>query len=171
MEDLVIGVDEQDNITGYHAKLEAHQKGILHRAISVFVFNSAGDWLLQRRAKGKYHSEMLWSNTACSHPFQQETVLEAAKRRLTEEMGISTELNYAFSFIYRAELDNDLIENELDHVFFGFSDQLPKINKEEVDSYRYISSDLLEFELLEKPEQFTEWFKLLHRQVKDYIKR
>ena len=123
MKDQVILVNPEDNPIGYMEKIEAHQKGLLHRAISVFIFNEKKEMLIQRRALSKYHTPGIWSNTACSHPRKNETTMEAADRRLFEEMGLKTTLNYGFKFLYKAEFNNGLIEHELDHVFFGFSNE------------------------------------------------
>ena len=163
---IVIGVDEKDEITGYYEKLEAHKKGILHRAISVFIFNSKGEWLLQQRAAHKYHSGLKWSNTTCTHPMQGESALEAAHRRLQEEMGMTANLEKLFTFQYYAELDKNLIEHELDHIFIGHSNELPQINKEEVEAYRYLSTEDLQNEIEDTPERFTEWFKMLFIELK-----
>ena len=162
----VILVDENDEILGEMEKMEAHRKGLLHRAISVLIFNSKGEWLLQQRASQKYHSPLLWSNTACTHPMRGEEIEQAAHRRLMEEMGMKSSLKKIFSFKYRAELDQDMIEHELDHVFIGETADLPKINKEEVESYRYVSTTELQQEINESPNQFTEWFKILFDRVK-----
>lgn len=162
----VIAVNEQDEVVGYFEKMEAHRKGILHRAISVFIFNSRGEWLLQQRAAHKYHSALLWSNSTCTHPMKGESDIEAANRRLFEEMGMKAELEKQFSFQYRAHLENDLIEHELDHIFIGYSDALPEINPEEVAAYRYISQADLTIELATHPERFSEWFKLLFERMK-----
>ncbi len=162
----VIAVNEQDEVVGYFEKMEAHRKGILHRAISVFIFNSRGEWLLQQRAAHKYHSALLWSNSTCTHPMKGESDIEAANRRLFEEMGMKAELEKQFSFQYRAHLENDLIEHELDHIFIGYSDALPEINSEEVAAYRYISQADLTVELATHPERFSEWFKLLFERMK-----
>ena len=160
MEEQVILVDKKDNVIGKAGKLEAHQKGLLHRALSVFIFNSKGEILLQQRAPHKYHTPFLWSNTACSHPRINELVKHAAERRLKEEMGIECNLYYAFNFLYNAKFDNDLIENELDHVFIGFCDEIPKPNPSEVKNYRYINSYDLMNEINENPNIFTPWFKI-----------
>ena len=167
--DEVIAVNEQDEILEYLDKMEAHKKGILHRAISVFIFNSQGQWLLQQRASGKYHSEMLWTNASCTHPMKGESNEAAASRRLWEEMGIKAELTKVFSFIYRAELDNELVENELDHIFVGFSDSLPQPDSNEVHDFKYISTEDMDKEMKLHPELFTEWFKLLVPKVKEKI--
>lgn len=161
----VIAVNENDEVVNYYGKMEVHKKGILHRAISVFIFNSKGEWLLQQRARHKYHSGLLWSNTSCTHPMKGESNIEAANRRLYEEMGLCAPLAKIFSFQYWAELDDGLIENELDHIFIGVTDDLPNINKEEVASYRYISSHDLANEIKNSPESYTEWFKLLFEKV------
>ena len=158
-------VDEQDNETGIMEKLQAHVEGRLHRAISVFVYNTHGELLLQRRAAGKYHSANLWTNTCCSHPKPGEETLAAAHRRIKEEMGMECELINVFSFTYLAKLENGLTEHEFDHVFFGFSDDLPIINKEEVKAFSYLSMADLRKELLLKPEAYTEWLKICFGRV------
>lgn len=161
----VILVDEFDRQIGTMEKLEAHVKAVLHRAISVFIFNSKGEWLLQRRAIEKYHSRGLWTNTSCTHPAPGETSLEAAHRRLHEEMGLKAELREVFSFKYIQELENNLTEHEYDHVFVGYSDELPVPNPDEVMDYKYISyQDLLQ-EVAESPEKFTAWFKMIYERV------
>src|SRR5574343_178726 len=134
----VILVNEKDEILGTMEKLEAHEKGVLHRAFSIFVFNSNNELLIHQRAFGKYHSEGLWTNTCCSHPAPGETVLEAAHRRLQEEMGFDCEMYNAFHFLYHAKLDNDLIEHELDHVVIGYSNQNPTLNPEEARDFKWI---------------------------------
>ncbi len=164
-EPSVILVDKDDRITGTLGKLEAHKKALLHRAISVFIINSQGEWILQRRAKNKYHSNGLWTNTCCSHPFPGETCHEAASRRLFEEMGLQCELHEVFTFIYKEDLDNGLTEHELDHVFIGTTDDLPKINTHEVMEWRAVSYNDLVKELEEYPSHFTAWFKQIHQQV------
>jgi isopentenyl-diphosphate delta-isomerase len=157
----VILVDEFDNELGEMEKLEAHEKGLLHRAISVFIFNSSGELLLQRRAFSKYHSEGLWTNTCCSHPVPGESVVDAGIRRLHEEMGMSCELFSAFSFIYRTEFKNGLTEYELDHVLVGYSDETPHLNPEEAIAFQWMSLTQLNEEIKNKPEYYTEWFKIL----------
>jgi len=161
----VILVDKQDNKIGLLEKLDAHKKGLLHRAVSVFIFNSKQEMLIQRRALTKYHSPGLWSNTACTHPKDKEKVNSAASRRLIEEMGISAKINFAFKFIYRAKLDKDLIEHELDHVFIGISNHKPNYNTNEVCDFRYISKKELDLEIKNNPLQFSEWFKLCYERV------
>ena len=161
----VILVDEFDQPIGTMEKMEAHVKAALHRAISVFIFNSKGEWLLQRRAIEKYHSRGLWTNTSCTHPAPGETSLEAAHRRLHEEMGLKAELREVFSFKYIQELENNLTEHEYDHVFVGYSDELPVPNPDEVMDYKYISYQDLSQEVAESPEKFTAWFKMIYERV------
>ena len=161
--EYVVLVDEQDNETGLMEKMQAHVEGKLHRAISVFVFNSKNEMLLQQRAAGKYHSALLWTNTCCSHPRQGETTLAAAGRRLREEMGMACNLKEAFTFIYKAKLGGELTEHELDHVFVGTTDDLPVPDRLEVAAWRYISIDDLHKELEASPGSFTEWFKICLR--------
>ncbi|MGL4779819.1 MAG: isopentenyl-diphosphate Delta-isomerase [Bacteroidales bacterium] len=161
----VVLVDEQDHIVGEMDKMQAHQKARLHRAVSVFILNSKNEWLLQKRADGKYHSGGLWSNTSCTHPKLGEENVVCAKRRLKEEMGLEIDLQYLFNFIYKAELDNALCEHELDHVFIGISDEYPEINEEEVKDWKYLSYDQLVKELDANPDSYTEWFKKMHKKV------
>jgi len=165
LEDNIIKVDAGGNAIGEIDKMDAHISGTLHRAFSVFVFNSKGQLLLQRRDLDKYHSGGLWTNTCCSHPRAGETTQNAAHRRLQEEMGMDCELTELFQFSYRHEFANGLIENEYDHVFMGISDELPLPNPAEVAGFRYIDTDLLIGELLEQPEQYTAWFKICLEQV------
>jgi isopentenyl-diphosphate delta-isomerase len=160
MNDQVVLVNENDDQIGLMPKLEVHQKGMLHRAFSVFIFNSKGELLLQQRAFGKYHSEGLWSNTCCSHPLPDEDTSDAAIRRLREEMGISAPLNFLYSFIYNAELDNGLTEHELDHIFWGISNDLPVINTAEVVDYKYLLMHDLQKDILANPDNYTEWLKI-----------
>lgn len=157
-EEQVILVDGSDQEVGNAEKLFAHQKGLLHRAISVFIFNSKGEWLLQKRAVNKYHSGGLWTNTCCSHPRTGEETSLAAHRRLKEEMGIECELKFLFSFRYRAEVGNDLIEHELDHVYAGASDAIPHPDPEEVSEWKYFTTEEIAKKLQNEPEKFTKWF-------------
>lgn len=160
MEEVVL-VNKQDQAIGTMEKLEAHRQGMLHRAFSILIFNSNAKLLIHRRALGKYHSAGLWSNTCCSHPLPSETIIEAGVRRLKEEMGMETSLAPLFSFIYRAELENNLIEHELDHILIGFSDQEPKANPDEVCDYKWVSLYELECQMEQNPQDFTAWFKLI----------
>lgn len=168
-EDFVILVDESDLEVGLLEKMSAHEEGLLHRAFSVFIFNSNGGLLLQRRALDKYHSPGLWSNTCCSHPRKGETTLAACSRRLGEEMGLKCNLDFAFSFIYRAEFGNGLIEHEFDHVYFGKTDELPEINPDEVMDWKYISMKELQQEVLLHPENYTEWLKICLPRVIEHL--
>jgi isopentenyl-diphosphate Delta-isomerase len=156
----VVLVDEFDNPVGVMEKLEAHQKGLLHRAFSVFIFNSGGKMLLQRRALSKYHSAGLWTNACCSHPRPNEKTLDAANRRLKEEMGLVVELTYKTQFTYTTKFDNELIEHEVDHVFVGITDIDPIINAEEVESYIWMTTTDLKNQLAINPSLFTSWFKI-----------
>jgi isopentenyl-diphosphate delta-isomerase len=166
----VILVNENDEVLGAMAKMDAHRLGLLHRAISVFITDSQGRWLLQRRAENKYHSNSLWTNTCCSHPMPGENTLDAAKRRLTEEMGLQCELTELFHFVYREALDNELTEHELDHVFFGITDQLPEINHEEVMEYKYLLYNDLHQDMTANPEKYTVWFRLIMERVYSSLK-
>lgn len=157
----VILVDENDAEIGLMEKIEAHEKGLLHRAFSVLIFNSKGEVLLQKRADGKYHSAGLWTNTCCSHPQPNESLIAASKRRLKEEMGIETEPFFAFKFLYKVELDNGLIEHELDHVFFGIFDGEPELNHTEASDWKYMSIEDLREAMTNQPDAFTHWFKLI----------
>lgn len=158
-------VNASGGAIGTMDKMAAHRSGTLHRAFSVFIFNSKGQLLLQQRALDKYHSGGLWTNTCCSHPRLGERTSDAAYRRLREEMGMECELTELFQFSYRHEFENGLIENEYDHVFMGISDELPLPNPDEVGDFRYIDTDLLLFELLEQPNKYTPWFKICLEQV------
>ena len=170
MEENVVLVDENDVEVGIMPKMEAHQKALLHRAISVFIFNEKGEWLLQRRALSKYHSSGLWSNAACTHPRPKETYMEAAERRLREEMGIQCELTNLFNFIYKEKLDNELTEHELDHVFIGYSEDIPNINPEEVCDFKYIDFDELANDIREQADKYTYWFKHVYEKVQKHLK-
>ena len=156
----VILVDENDTQVGLMHKLEAHQKGLLHRAFSVFIFNSNHQLLLQKRAVSKYHSGGLWTNTCCSHPREGEETINAANRRLIEEIGIKTNLRKVFDFIYKAELDNELTENEFDHVFYGLYNEDPIINTEEADDFKWIDMETLNNDITANGQNYTVWFKI-----------
>jgi isopentenyl-diphosphate delta-isomerase len=156
----VILVDENDTQVGLMPKLEAHQKGLLHRAFSVFIFNNNHQLLLQKRAISKYHSGGLWTNTCCSHPREGEETINAANRRLIEEMGIKTNLRKVFDFIYKAELDNELTENEFDHVFYGLYNEDPIINTEEADDFKWIDMETLNNDITANGQNYTVWFKI-----------
>ncbi|HEY9177327.1 MAG TPA: isopentenyl-diphosphate Delta-isomerase [Flavipsychrobacter sp.] len=159
--DEVILVNERDEWLGLEEKMEAHKKGLLHRAFSVFVLNSNNEVLLQKRAQHKYHSGGLWSNTCCSHPRAGESTMYAAHRRLQEEMGFDCEIERVFSFRYRAEVDNMLIENEYDHIYVGYFDGTPKLNSDEVAEYKFVPVDELAARVERNPEDFTVWFRMV----------
>ena len=159
-QEKVILVDSSDREVGTMEKMDAHRfGGTLHRAFSIFIFNSQEEMLLQQRAISKYHSGGLFTNTCCSHPRPNEDILSAANRRLQEEMGINCALKEIFSFEYRAALDHDLTEWELDHVFIGECDDLPEVNVLEVESYKYVAVEWLLRDLASNPNNYTEWFK------------
>ena len=168
-EEKVVLVDKEDFQLGLMPKLEAHRKGVLHRAFSVFVFNSSKLLLMQKRSSLKYHSPGLWTNTCCSHQRDGESTVDAAKRRLNEEMGLNVDLKETFSFIYKANLENGLIEHEFDHVLVGFTDFNPKINTNEVEDWKWIDMSFLELDLDKNPNFYTEWFKIIFKRVKGYI--
>jgi isopentenyl-diphosphate delta-isomerase len=151
--------------TGTMDKMAAHRTGTLHRAFSVFIFNTQGELLLQQRNLDKYHSGGQWTNTCCSHPKLGETNLDAAHRRLQEEMGFNCELTELFQFSYRHEFDNGLIENEYDHVFMGISDKIPEPNPAEVADFKYMDPIILLYELSVQPDSYTPWFKICLEQV------
>lgn len=169
--DQVILVDENDREIGVMEKMEAHHKAQLHRAVSVFVFNSRGEWLLQQRAKEKYHSGSLWSNACCTHPLPGESAEDAAHRRLDEEMGMDCPLSHLFSFVYKEKLDNELTEYEYDHVFIGNTDVLPKPNPDEVENYKYVSFAELEEDIMQNPDNYTVWFRIITAQVYDHLQK
>lgn len=162
----VVLVNEFDETIGTLEKLKAHENGNLHRAVSVVIFNSKNEMLLQRRAATKYHSAGLWTNAACTHPYLNEMPQSAAQRRLNEEMGINSNLNFAFKFIYYAVLDNGLIEHELDYVYYGITDSRPVLNEEEADNFKYVNLSLLQKDIEKNSSQYTEWFKILLPKLK-----
>ncbi|WP_410220709.1 isopentenyl-diphosphate Delta-isomerase [Pedobacter sp.] len=166
----VILVNENDQVLGEMNKLEAHQKGLLHRAFSVFIFNSKGELLLQQRAAHKYHGAKLWTNTCCSHPQLNEDMRMGAEERLKYEMGLKCNLKFLYSFIYKAEVENNLIENEYDHVFIGLSDDEPTINKEEVQDYKWMNLNKVLEDINLNPEVYTYWFKAALPKVISNIK-
>lgn len=161
MSDHVILVDEEDNVLGTMDKMEVHRKGLLHRAFSILLFDEHGRILLQKRAVNKYHSAGLWSNTCCSHPRPDESMDMAIQRRLFEEMGIDMTPRFLFKFRYRAELDQDLIEHELDHVYSGIFSGKPVINPREVADWKYLHLREIRQEMLEHPETYSSWFRII----------
>jgi isopentenyl-diphosphate delta-isomerase len=169
LEEKVILVSERDDQLGLMGKMEAHKKGLLHRAFSVFVFNKKGELLLQQRALDKYHSPGLWTNTCCSHQRDGESSLGAGKRRLNEEMGFHCDLEEVFWFIYSAAFDNGLTEHELDHVMVGYHDNDPVINLQEVASFKWMSLDKVKQDIAEHPENYTEWFKIIFKEYDERL--
>lgn len=159
-DEYVILVDEQDNETGVMEKMQAHREGRLHRAFSIFIFNDRKELLLQQRAIDKYHSGGLWTNTCCSHPRPNETVKDAANRRLFEEMGMSCELSILTSFIYQTPFGNGLTEHELDYVLTGRFNSTPQINPEEVQAYTWMSLEDVRKDIALHPGNYTSWFKI-----------
>lgn len=168
-EENVVLVDSKDNAIGLMPKMEAHEKGVLHRAFSVFILNAKGELMLQQRAAEKYHSPSLWTNTCCSHQRDGETTLDAGKRRLREEMGLEIPLQFLFSFIYKADFDNGLTEHELDHVLLGQSEQAPQINKEEVGDWKWMSLPAIATDMEENPHHYTAWFKIIFNRFNQHI--
>ena len=146
-------------------KLRAHQDGVLHRALSVFIFNSKGEMLMQRRAMGKYHSSGLWTNTCCSHPRPGEATKDAAVRRLKEEMGISASLSQLFSFVYMAPVGEAIFEYEFDHVYMGYSDADPKPDPEEAMEWKWIPTAEIASDLDANPGKYTIWFQIIFKEV------
>ena len=169
-EQKVILVDERDQELDTMEKMEAHKKGLLHRAFSVFIFDTGGRMLLQQRAEKKYHGGLLWTNACCSHPFPAERVEDAALRRLNEELGFGTELKKIFAFVYKAQVENDLIEHEYDHVFAGEYEGAIHPDPNEVAATAYYTVEEIEAMLEEQPSAFTSWFKLAFPQIKSWWK-
>lgn len=167
-EQLIL-VNENDEAIGIKDKVSVHELGLLHRAFSLFIFNTDGKLLLQQRAEFKYHSPGLWTNTCCSHPRPEELTINACKRRLNEEMGMACDPEFSFSFLYRHEFSNGLIEHEFDHVFIGISDEIPKINPDEVKSWKYISLRDLENDILIHPDLYTPWMRICLPLLKNNI--
>ncbi|MEL6556667.1 MAG: isopentenyl-diphosphate Delta-isomerase [Bacteroidota bacterium] len=165
----IVLVNERDENIGECEKLEAHQKGLLHRAFSIFICNTQGEFLLQKRATHKYHSPRLWSNTCCSHDVVGIDFQQYIPNRLFHEMGLKTPVERIFTKIYNLDCGNGLIENELNYVFYGVSDEKPSPNPDEVSEYRYIDRHTLNQELQNHPDQFTEWFKVLYPLVLENI--
>ena len=167
MEEVIL-VNKQDEETGTMEKLEAHLKGILHRAFSIFIFNNKNEMLLQQRAANKYHSGGLWTNACCSHPTPDETIDEATRKRLKHEMGIDLQPDFAYKFIYESKLDQDLTEHELDYVYTGIFDGIPAVNQEEVEDWKFVNIKSLRNDLNQHPDHYTVWFRLImnHAELK-----
>ncbi len=168
-EEQVILVNENDDQIGLMPKQEAHEKGVLHRAFSVFVFNDANELMLQQRAFDKYHSPRLWTNTCCSHQRDGESNIEAGKRRLKEEMGFVTELSETTSFIYKAPFDNGLTEYEYDHILLGKYNETPNINIEEVASWKWMPLEEVKIDIKSNPQNYTAWFKIIFDKFHKHI--
>jgi len=166
----VILVDENDNEIGVEEKISAHKAGKLHRCFTIFVFNSKGELMLQKRAKEKYHSGGLWTNTCCGHQQPGDPGNKTAHDRLQEEMGFDCDLKEIFTFTYRAELDNDITEHELDHVYVGYYDRGPKLNSDEADDWQWITPDKLRQDVHDYPDKYTFWFKLIIERVLSFQK-
>ena len=166
-EQLIL-VDEQDQPLGFCEKMEAHRKGYLHRAFSVFLFDNQGRMLLQRRALSKYHSGGLWTNACCSHPYPEEETLAAALRRLQEEMGFVTPVTKAFDFVYKAQFENGLTEYEFDHVFVGAYEGPIQPDPHEVMDYEYVPIVKIEEQLLSEPERYTAWFRIAFPKIREW---
>ena len=163
LRDKVILVDENDEIIGVDDKLTAHQGlGKRHRAFSVFITNDNGQLLLQKRAMGKYHAAGLWSNTCCSHPQLGENILNSAEVRLKEELGFTTSIQNFAKIEYKENVGNNLIEWELDHLFWGkFSSHQIIPNFDEVDDIDWVDIDKLVTDISLKSENYTSWLPLI----------
>ena len=168
MENVIL-VNEHDEETGVMEKMAAHEKALLHRAFSVFIFNEEGQMLLQQRAARKYHSPSLWTNACCSHPKPQESTEGAAKRRLNEELGFETELEKIFEFTYKAALDNGLTEHEYDHVFIGTYDGDIHPDEDEVKDFCFVGMAEIRSSIQSHPQKYTEWFKIAFPKVEEYL--
>jgi isopentenyl-diphosphate delta-isomerase len=168
--EYVILVDKKDQPTGKMEKMEAHIKGSLHRAFSIFVFNREHELMLQQRSFSKYHSPGLWTNTCCSHPRAGEDTDSAAHRRLVEEMGFDCRLNEIFSFVYLADVGNGLTEHEFDHVYTGFTHKTPAINPDEVHDWKFMKMKDIRLDININPENYTVWFKIAFENIEKYIK-
>lgn len=168
--DKVVLVTEDLQVIGEMDKLEAHQKGVLHLAFSVFIFNSKGELLIHQRAAHKYHGANLWTNTCCSHPQLKEDIAVSAQQRLSYEMGLTCSITEVFSFIYNTPVENNLIEHEYDFVYVGYTDQNPVINPEEVQAYVWVEPTKLLHDIEENPSKYTYWFKKIIHEVLTRIK-
>lgn len=168
-EEQVILVNEKDEQIGLMAKMEAHEKALLHRAFSVFVFNDKNELMLQQRAAHKYHSPLLWTNTCCSHQREGESNIEAGKRRLMEEMGFVTDLKETISFIYKAPFDNGLTEHEFDHIMLGHFNENPNINPDEVEAWKWMDLEAVKADIAAQPALYTAWFKIIFEKFYQHI--
>ncbi|UII26583.1 isopentenyl-diphosphate Delta-isomerase [Fulvivirga maritima] len=170
MEKVVL-VDQHDQELGTMEKIETHRKGLLHRAFSLFVFNSQNELLIQKRASHKYHSAGLWTNTCCSHPRKGEAITDAAKRRLVEEMGMTSDSEFLYKFIYKVDLEGEMVEHELDHVLIGYTDATPNPNPEEVESYLYDSMENIQEKINSNPDEYTYWFKIIMETLPEKLEK
>ena len=168
-EEHVILVNEKDQEIGLMPKLEAHQKAVLHRAFSVFIFNSENELMLQQRASNKYHSPNLWTNTCCSHQRSGESNIQAGTRRLYEEMGFTTSLKEITSFIYKAPFDNGLTEHELDHIMVGYYNEDPVINSDEVEDWKWMKIEDVKTDISLNPDLYTAWFKIIFKNFYNHL--
>ncbi|QNJ98276.1 isopentenyl-diphosphate Delta-isomerase [Constantimarinum furrinae] len=168
-EEQVILVNENDEKIGLMPKMEAHEKALLHRAFSVFIFNENHELMLQQRAKDKYHSPGLWTNTCCSHQRDGESSIAAGKRRLQEEMGFVTDLKETTSFIYKAPFDNGLTEHEYDHILVGNYNDAPIPNPNEVSDWKWMSLETVKNDIENNPERYTAWFKIIFQKFYQHI--
>ena len=168
-EEQVILVNELDEQIGLMPKMEAHEKALLHRAFSVFIFNDKNELMLQQRALTKYHSPGLWTNTCCSHQREGESNIEAGTRRLQEEMGFTTDLKDTISFIYKAPFENGLTEHEYDHILVGQYDEDPHPNPEEVNAWKWVSLEDVKEDMKVNPGVYTEWFKIIFDKYYNHI--
>jgi isopentenyl-diphosphate delta-isomerase len=169
IEEMVILVNEKDEKIGLMPKQEAHEKALLHRAFSVFIFNDKGELMLQQRAFDKYHSPGLWTNTCCSHQRDGENNVEAGKRRLMEEMGFVTDIKETISFIYKAPFDNGLTEHEYDHILVGNFNGIPQLNPAEVANWKWMAVNEVKKDIILNPTSYTEWFKIIFDKYYEHI--
>jgi isopentenyl-diphosphate delta-isomerase len=169
IEEYVILVNDKDEQIGLMPKMEAHERAVLHRAFSVFIFNANNELMLQQRALHKYHSPGLWTNTCCSHQRDGEGNIEAGKRRLQEEMGFTTDLRESISFIYKAAFNNGLTEHEYDHILIGRYDGEPKLNKDEVAAWKWMALEDIKNDMVRNPDTYTEWFKIIFDRFYEHI--
>jgi isopentenyl-diphosphate delta-isomerase len=168
-EENVILVNEKDEQIGLMPKMEAHEKAVLHRAFSVFIFNNKNELMLQQRALDKYHSPGLWTNTCCSHQRNGETNIQAGTRRLQEEMGFVVDLQESISFIYKAPFENGLTEHEYDHILIGKYNDRPNINLEEVANWKWMPLEAVRKDMILHPQLYTEWFKIIFEKFYEHI--
>jgi len=166
----LILVDKNDNQIGTMEKLEAHQKGLLHRCFSIFIFNSSGQLMLQKRASHKYHSGGLWTNTCCSHPEPNTELIPFAQKRLQEEMGFRCDLKEILAFTYKKTFDNGLTEHEFDHVLVGYYDKDPSPNPQEADDWKWVTADFVSNDMQKNPDSYTYWFTVAWPMVLKFLK-